>query len=70
MSTTYYGQPHIVHSQTNVGVSSGLSLALLHFPDLRALSLHNFIFDLYLGIEDFILRNAKPSSGSSSFHVH
>ncbi len=47
-----------LHSQTSIGASSGLSLASLHFPDLRTLSLRNFIFDPFIGTENFILRHA------------
>ena len=47
-----------LHSKMNVGASSGLPLASLSFPCLRALSLRNVVFEPSAGIENFILRHA------------
>jgi hypothetical protein len=47
-----------LHCDTYVGDSSGLSLTGLHFPRLTALSLRNFILQLSVGVEPFILRHA------------
>ncbi|KAN0138068.1 hypothetical protein V8E53_003957 [Lactarius tabidus] len=51
-----------LHCDTFVGDSSGLSLAGLHFPRLTALSLRNFILQLSVGVEPFILRHAATLS--------
>lgn len=47
-----------LHCDTLVGDSSGLSLAGLHFPRLTTLSMRNFVLQLSVGVEPFILRHA------------
>src|SRR6266404_1221938 len=47
-----------LHSQIDVCASSGLPLASLSFPCLRALSLRHVVFEPSVGIENFILRHA------------
>ncbi|KAI9453703.1 hypothetical protein BJY52DRAFT_804074 [Lactarius psammicola] len=47
-----------LYSDIDVGASSGLSLAGLHFPHLCALSLCRLVFEPSVGVEAFILRHA------------
>ena len=47
-----------LHSDEDVGASSGLSLAGQLFPHLCALSLRKLVFEPLVGVEPFVLRHA------------
>jgi hypothetical protein len=47
-----------LHTKTLVGASMGLSFTGLYFPNLRVLSLRNFVFEPSVDVEPFILQHA------------
>jgi hypothetical protein len=47
-----------LHSDEHIGASSGLSLAALHFPHLRTLSMGKLVFEPLVGVVPFVLRHA------------
>jgi hypothetical protein len=48
-----------LHTHINVGARMGLSFTGLYFPNLRMLSLRNFVFEPSVGVEHFILQHAN-----------
>ena len=48
----------ILHTDTYIGASCGLSFDALHFPHLCTLSLRKLVFEPSVGIESFVLRHA------------